>query len=288
MRWFHLSVAGETLGPCTIEEVREHIESGRADGATPYWEEGMEDWAPLVELIPELAGPAAAPAGVPVARPVPAVPLAGQVPAEPRLTVMTAQAQFALRAKRDRVGWRAAVIGWLLVFAALVAALFHGSPLAIGIGLLAVVAAALAAFVVLANRKVLGGLVLLASAAVLPYLVFAYAKRNNMTPFGMTFGREAATVDRQSFDFLDATFTRGNGEMTLAGRLHNRSGRPLGNLQVTVEWLDGGGVLLGKSSTVVNGGAEVQPDQAVPFTVTAKDDPAVNKYKSYVEFAAAK
>ena len=50
---FYLHIQGEQLGPYTIRQIDHLLNTGMIGEETLYWCEGLEQWAPVVSLVPK-------------------------------------------------------------------------------------------------------------------------------------------------------------------------------------------------------------------------------------------
>ena len=72
----HISRGDESSGPYSLEEVQAYLDQGLLLPTDLAWQEGMEDWVPLSELLgqPTVPEPAPSPPAAVVAEPVPVEP----------------------------------------------------------------------------------------------------------------------------------------------------------------------------------------------------------------------
>ncbi len=302
----HLWIEEENLGPFTVEEVQDIIDDGRADASTPYWVEGMDDWESLSELeyspftlpiappasaeglaateeeIPT-APPIAAPAPPPVAPPLPTPTMPVAAPAPPLETITNQGHLRAMemqrQAKRKSTGGTMALFGWVALVFAVIFVAFHGSPLFLLIGGVAALASLVLGIVACVFSRVGAGVTLIVMAVLLPIGTVAGLRHYNISPFGAYVQQRSSA--NESVDFLDANFTRASGQMTVSGRLRNKTDKPLKGLEVVVEWRDGAGTPIAENIDAIE---PLAPGAEADFEIRVVDDERVVKYAPYVRF----
>ena len=298
-----LGEAETETGPMSVHDVLAHVDEGRANAETLYWESGLEDWEPLSSLLPGLAADARPTTSVEVAtNPQCRVEDSSEVPPDrPRLvrppsarsasnTAAPSSLDSALRVaalressrKRER-GGSYIVMAWFFTLLAAGAACFHFLPM----GRIAMAAAALIgvvlAIMAMIGGRVLGGIVALLAAAALPLGVFTFAKAKDLRP-GFFVDIEKARAEKTAAQpgLRDLKLEVIGEGRRLSGILQTvPSGAPT-KLQVIVSWLDADEVVVTTSNVPLGGGEAIPPGSATKFTVDAPADPAIRSYRTEI------
>jgi hypothetical protein len=304
-RWFFLMLGDGQAGPLTVEEVIEHVQVGRAGADTAYWEEGLPDWEPLVNLIPELGQPpeGSGPRPVVVAAmsPNPAnvapvsVSASGRAVPPPILPVSPGPAYapgpssahaIALQMRRDaqrrRAGASWVLASWVCTFLAAGLALFQFQWLyvliAAGCALVAVVCAVGSYFF---GRGLAGTLALL-GALLVPAGTFAYVKLNHLSPFGLVGSRDR---ERGSVVLSDETIQVKPDKITYSATVTNKLDRPVRDVVVIFELVDADGKVVSSVAKPVASAGPLPAGASARVEIEAEAAGDVADPRSRVTFA---
>lgn len=286
MRWFFLLLDEEKIGPLSLEELVEHVEQRRADADTSYWEEGLEEWEPLGNLMPELREQEVVEeAYVPRAAPALAAPALGAQAVAPSLAAGAAAQQIRLIAHREGVGGRFVFIAWLLTFTAIVMMVFQGGWWGfLVLGVLCAVVAVVMGVAGVTMRRFAGGVLAIFAAVLLPLGTYFYVKGNNLTAFGWT----ADGQQKVSVTFSEEKYIVDKGKVTYSGIVTNQLSVPITEVAVQVELTNGEGKVVNTGSTLVVANGKLDPGASARVDLEVVGDATVQNRKRKVTFKRVK
>ena len=303
MREIFLILDEVETGPMSVHDVLVCVEEGRAHAETQYWESGLEAWETLTSLLPGLAAEAESGGDVEIASNPqcrvedgvktvpdhpqlvrPPAPLGGSIAPSAAVSESALRVQALRDSRRERErGGSLLLMAWFFGMIAAGAACFHFIPLgriAMAIaGLVGVILAIIALF----NGRVLGGIIALLAASIIPFGVFTVAKAKDLRPSVFT-NIEKAKVEKKAAQpgFKDVKLDVVGDVRRLSVVVQTLSSGSPEKLQVIVSWLGEEDRVITTTNVPLAGGVAIPPGESVKFTVDAPADPAILSFRTKI------